>query len=519
MHKIIIALLLLIAIIWLLHSLLSKKAVLRRKMKAAYTTELQYLAGKASVESALDAWQKATHAAQRAGSELAELKAKFGTYCVHAHRDIHHANKEIAPTLIYPLLELAGKDEFYERFMLFLPRESTVLWHPLQMLLAILDNLAKHPQDVSERNLNQWRLEAIKVYEMLIGQENSSAFKAGESHAISGSYCKPAILYVPHVGYLLQRGEKEAAMNLVAELHQGYGDAPKNASDDPLAALRDILASEEYQQWHSAWQQQQLANLIDEKSEPVEKASRIHQNLHSYRAVTTQDEQIPGKSISTLYEVQKKYHREAFSWLLDAPPPILVLEGDTHINGNLDIGWIQVQFSEASSTPALLVAGNLSVDGDIACGDMQLEVLGDMSCHLLDFSRSSISVHGELRASYGIRFDSADSQLEYGSLMLKHNIKAPYLVCDWPDIYLEDLVYPSQYTDFNHSLMIACTESRSKNATFMMKAPEKKNAWAVAIADSWQLLQPEVWDEEGNFSPTQFFQLVRQGKNPFITPP
>lgn len=525
-------------VLYRLFTFFSKKAVLKRKMVAAYITEHQFSDKKTSAQKALTAWDKATRAAWRAGNEIAAIEAKFGLWRVHSQINSHYATSELAPSLIESLLEASRKDEPLIDWENSIATQTRPQWHTFQLLLVLLNSLAQYPKTVREENLTRWRIEAIAIYEALLAEEfcpDEESFPDNfinqmiASVGISDSHCKPASLYIPHVHYLLQSGEKEATMKLVAELHQSYGGSPADDANAPLASLSDILASVEYQQWLSAQHQQRLANLSDKEKAQLQKAAHIQQNLHSQRPLTKQDELIPRQELAGAYNVRARFNTQAFN-VLNEIHSILVLHGDTHINGNLDADWLKAKFPETAAMEnqlAVLVAGNLRVDGDVVDDKLLLEVLGDMSCQCLYFSQGCISVQGQLHASCGICFDAIGIKPNFEKLILKSKIKTPYILNNYSDCFAYDASdYPPDFIDAENSMALACIYQRSKTDTFLLMPLKEVSLFdgtplmfSEPMPDSWPLLNPEVWDEREQFSPARFFQLVRAGKNPFIELP
>lgn len=246
-----------------------------------------------------------------------------------------------------------------------------------------------------------------------------------------------------------------------------------------------------------------------EEKEFLAKAIKIHKELgnkltnnQSSQQVLT--EKIPEKEIITYKEAKDKYgiyHHQKDDDL------ILVFKGSVHIKGTFNDAWLNKQLTGMTwrgSLYGMLILGDLVIQGDLIDDDyIHLFVKQNLQCDYIFSHNGFIDISGNANVLYGIYGEYND-----GSLQISGSLHTPYLIAgdhDMPRRTESDSIY--------------IEGSNGSEADYINIGIENDGGigwgWRY-FEDNLKLLSPATWNDDETFSVEKFFELVRNGKNPFV---
>lgn len=254
-------------------------------------------------------------------------------------------------------------------------------------------------------------------------------------------------------------------------------------------------------------------------SELLEKAFRIHQrlcNLPKDESVKGMYGKSPqGNSNATgnasdfvVAEDTSRYDGVGFQFDRGGSPRLVHL-GDLVVHGDLTGKWLaKVARGLGCKKPVhdLIVVGNLKVLGDLFDDvGLGLSVSGDVACNFLDSGRGHKEVLGNLTSIFGILGRGNDGVLKVGGV-----VDAPYIVVD-------DQQMPR--TAQCEYIYIEGAEGFDAESVGIGRCTGAKHGWGWHYyEDPASYLKPEVLSEDDGFDPYGFFDLVKSGLNPFLSP-
>jgi tetratricopeptide (TPR) repeat protein len=282
--------------------------------------------------------------------------------------------------------------------------------------------------------------------------------------------------------------------------------------DSTFSDFDDIRKSPEYIEWKRAFESGREVELDAEEKRFLEKAVRILSALKNQVASDAakkskgNNELVPGKKIISYAEAKKTYNLTIDR---EADASVLLFTGDVRVIGNLNDEWFERQLDGMSWQNYLygmIIDGDLFIEGDLVDDNyMELTVVGNLSCNYIFSENGAISIFGDAQVTYGIYGEYNDGFLEiYGTL------KTPYLIADdhsMPRNADGDFIY------------IEGGNGVERESIGIGKSTGSGWGWGWDyFEDSDKLFSHKVWNEYDEFSVEKFFELVRNGENPFITP-
>jgi len=232
----------------------------------------------------------------------------------------------------------------------------------------------------------------------------------------------------------------------------------------------------------------------------LQTAASIHKSIQKQLALDQENHHLfvetqPEKEIITFKEAGERY---SISQYYELDDKVLLLKGDLHIKGDLNREWITNCLKGMTWTGNLygiMIDGNLVVQGDIMDNPpIQVYVLKNLTCNFIYSEDGAITINGDAIIKYG-----AYGHYNDGLLICFGSFKTPYII------------------DSGH-----CIPDEAKCEHLFFTATDKEDQELVCIPyseevpeDSYVLLNPAVWDEDNQFSVTNFYNLVKIGENPF----
>jgi hypothetical protein len=254
------------------------------------------------------------------------------------------------------------------------------------------------------------------------------------------------------------------------------------------------------------------SKLSEDEKEFLRKAERITQEI-SRRIIQdanierTWSDAPQQKEIMRIDEAAKKYMlHELRNHHEDKNAVTLIIHGDVCMKGNMDKAWVKKQLKNMTWKGQLsgaVIDGNVVLDGDVIDDDyLELFITKSLECSYLYSENGWIEIHGDLKAKFGIYGEYND-----GRLQVKGKVYSPYLIASDHDMPR------SAEGEFIHMEGGKGTEKE-----YLGIGSTKGSGWGWNwnyYENSHELLLPGVWDKEGGFDVDKFFEIVRQGKNPF----
>ena len=189
--------------------------------------------------------------------------------------------------------------------------------------------------------------------------------------------------------------------------------------------------------------------------------------------------------------------------------PVLVVKGNVTGSTTLNRTWarrIASRLKLQGDPVCVLVDGTVEIRGDVLDqrrADFSLLVTGSVGCDYLLSRNGHMEVLGDLRATYGVCGEYNDGRLAVGGQLL-----APYIVAndhDMPRQADQEFIYLEAGDGMEE---IAIGKSKGSGWGWNWNYFDESNS----------LVSDEVWEEDGSFSTTAFFDIVRRGANPFAKP-
>lgn len=217
---------------------------------------------------------------------------------------------------------------------------------------------------------------------------------------------------------------------------------------------------------------------------------------------------------SECISVDAARERYAFDYLehlasADGSMPVLLIKGDITGSVTLNRTWMRrvaAKFKLGGDPACVLVDGAIDIEGDILDSfraAWSLLVTGRVSCEYLESRNGYMEIQGDLRATYGICGEYNDGSLTVGGQLL-----TPYIVANdhqMPRQAQEESIYLEAGDGMDE---IAIGQSTGSGWGWDWNYFDESNA----------LVSEDVWDEDGSFSTAAFFDMVRKGVNPFVSP-
>lgn len=213
--------------------------------------------------------------------------------------------------------------------------------------------------------------------------------------------------------------------------------------------------------------------------------------------------QIPEKQIITAQQATQM----GAQFYLGEQDKILLLKGNTTVCGDVNKQWISEllqDFSAGGSVAGILIDGNLIVQGKIIDDDyLMLGVLGKVICEQLYSENGQIFIKGDLFAAYGIQGEYND-----GFLHVLGQLDAPFILANDHDMPRESSV--------GEFIYLEAGEGSEQESFKVGQADDAEIGWGWSYFEHGAcLLKGGVWNEQWEFSPRQFFDMVQKGQNPF----
>ena len=189
--------------------------------------------------------------------------------------------------------------------------------------------------------------------------------------------------------------------------------------------------------------------------------------------------------------------REMFGLELNVPfQQVILLSGDTTIQGNLSQGWTEetlesLGITGASGNTLILVDGNLTVTGTIGPADesfTHLLVLGNVQCEVLKSYDEFIFITGDADIKYAL-----DGFYNHGAITISGITRVPFVL------------------NSDHSMSI-----KPEGATLInyYDNNERYLPYDFKAKDLERVIVPEVIDEQYGFGAKAFIDLLKAGKSP-----
>lgn len=304
------------------------------------------------------------------------------------------------------------------------------------------------------------------------------------------------------VRLLLKLDRKEEAFRIVLNCLQ---EAPGFSDFD------DIKNTKEYVGWKRQLTSAE-SNYSEEEIAFLQKAARITAKLQEQIAAAkediTQGETFPiEKEIILIKEAKEKY--AIAGGYYESNDCLLHYKGDLHIKGDLDNEWFEKQRQDVrweNDLYGMLVEGSLIVDGDVNVDMPVLTVTQDIICDYLYSGDGHTLISGNAKVKYGIYGHYND-----GCLTVSGKLITPYIVADDHDM-------PRKSAEGEY-IYIEGGDYAEMDSVAIGKSADSGLGWGWDyFADSSRLFSYAVFmEDEGNmvFSVSDFFHLVKSGKNPF----
>lgn len=218
----------------------------------------------------------------------------------------------------------------------------------------------------------------------------------------------------------------------------------------------------------------------------------------------TEKNQIPEKKIITAQQATQM----GAKFYLDEQDQILLLKGQVSVCGDVNKQWIAgllQDFSTSDPVAGILIDGNLTVQGKIVDDDyLILGVLGKVICERLYSENGQIFVKGDLFAAYGVQGEYND-----GFLHVLGQLDAPFILANDHAM--------SRESSAGEFIYLEAGEGSEQEYFRIGQAAD------VDVGRGWRyfehgacLLKSSVWDEQREFAPRQFFDMLEKGENPFV---
>lgn len=173
---------------------------------------------------------------------------------------------------------------------------------------------------------------------------------------------------------------------------------------------------------------------------------------------------------------------------------VLLLDGDTEINGNLDYTWFKKEAEEAKQEgeyALILVNGNLVVHGDISPGADSMPFLfvtGNVTCDVLKSYDECIYIVGDATIKYAF-----DGNYNDGMIVIAGKTSVPYILNSDHSSEIDSdgaitINYYGDYEDFFN--------------------------YDYTVKDFERVMLSKVLDEDGGLDQHAFIDLLRAGKSP-----
>lgn len=273
----------------------------------------------------------------------------------------------------------------------------------------------------------------------------------------------------------------------------------------------DIKLDRNYVNWKNQYESANPLIYTQDEKDFLKKADKIHQELNqsseydkSRPNLMYKDEVKP--EIMLLSEVKNKFGFTG-DFHQDSDHNVLVLNGDVIVKGTLDNQWISDQWAslkQKKKTFGLVITGNLIIDGYLIDDEyIQIRVMKNLWCHYLYSYNGGIVISGDAHIKYGVYGEYND-----GYLNINGKFFTPYIIADDHDM---------PRTAEGNFIYIEGGNGNPKDEINVGSSKGSGYGWDWDyFEDSSKLFIKGVWTDQDLFSEDQFFDLVMNGKNPFV---
>ncbi|ACU63129.1 leucine-rich repeat domain-containing protein [Chitinophaga pinensis] len=196
-------------------------------------------------------------------------------------------------------------------------------------------------------------------------------------------------------------------------------------------------------------------------------------------------------------EALLRFHLEQFENFSEtAFQNVLLLDGDTTIDGDLDQQWTENTLASLGvaggvEDTLILVNGNLQVAGTIKPSEDTypfLLVLGNVQCEVIKSYDEFIYITGDADIKYAL-----DGNYNHGDITIDGITRVPYILIS------------------DHS-----TSVKPEGAILINYFSDRDDffAYDFTVEDFERVMAPETFNEKGNFSHYAFIEVLKTGKSP-----
>lgn len=232
----------------------------------------------------------------------------------------------------------------------------------------------------------------------------------------------------------------------------------------------------------------------------LQKAKRINERLQ----LTLAADKLKSKEfLEVIPEMEIANYKSPYNGEITA----LFFKGDIIINGDLDEKWIIEQLNKlpTNDVEAFVIEGNLTIIGDFK-GDffMEINVNKNLYCAYVFSQDAGLSINGDAFVKFGVFGTRPSGWFDVDDGILD----TPYIIYD--DHSMEKVAV-SEY------VYLEASDDSSKEHVEVAERVEFDKGWYrwEYYEKSHRLFNEKVWDEKENFNINTFFDLVKNGENPF----
>lgn len=249
--------------------------------------------------------------------------------------------------------------------------------------------------------------------------------------------------------------------------------------------------------------------FTDEEVSFLQKAERIQQSISQQKkeklaAKRNFSVPLPKKEIVDIEIARKKYGVND-QHTIDGS--MLIFHGDVYVDGDLNDAWFNKQLKDMKYEDlyGTIVLGNLYVNGSIIDDNyLYLIVQKNTEADYVESQDGLMFFNGDLKSLYGIYGEYNDGWLDVAG-----KVFSPYLIAD-------DHAMPREAS--NEFIYVEGGNHSERNSMLIGKQTGSGIAWDwIYYEPSAHLFSNNVWlAKTDEFSVKQFFDLVRNGENPFV---